>query len=247
MADEVKGAVDATADAAKSSFEAAGEAAKQASTTAVKASRRQAKALRATQDATTTKTAKRAKPRRKTAKAATKRAGTNQAARTRKPAASEGTIQMMNYDFSKGFARFGMPAAPFQSFFADAGDRGQDAVRRSQKAVEEIADLNRANVDALVEAGKIAVEGARSISQDVVESGREGVERAADAVRALAEAKSPTEFIELQSEFARAAFDRMVGESSRLTESVVKLAGEAFQPLSSRASMNAERINKFVA
>jgi phasin family protein len=153
----------------------------------------------------------------------------------------------MNYDFSKGFAGFGMPAAPFQSFFADAGDRGQDAVRRSQKAVQEFADLSRDNVDAVVEAGKIAVEGARSIGQDVVESGREGVERVGDAVRALAEAKSPTEFIELQSEFARAAFDRMVGETSRLTESVVKLTGEAFQPLSSRASTNAERINKFVA
>ncbi|MBA3525608.1 MAG: phasin family protein, partial [Sphingomonas sp.] len=82
---------------------------------------------------------------------------------------------------------------------------------------------------------------------DVVESSREGIENAADAVRALAEAKSPSEFIEIQSEFARAAFDRMVGESSRMTETVVKFAGEAFQPLSSRASINAERVNKFVA
>lgn len=248
MVDQVKTAVDAAADAAKSGVEAAGEAAKQVSATAVKASRQQAKALRATPNAATktTKTAKRAKPRRTTAKAATRRAGTNKAARAQKPAASERTTQV-NYDFSKGFAGFGVPAVPFQAFFADAGERSQDAVRRSQKAVEQIADLNRANVEAFVDAGKIAVEGVRSIGQDVVESGREGVEQAADAVRALAEAKSPTEFIELQSEFARAAFDRFVGESSRLTESVVKLAGEAFQPLSSRASINAERINKIVA
>ena len=251
MADEVKTAVDAAADAAKSNVEAAGEAAKQVSATAVKASRQQAKALKATPSAAaatrkTKKTAKRAKPRRTTAKAASRRAGTNKAARAQKPAAPERTTQM-NYDFSKGFAGFGIPATPFQAFFADAGERSQDAVRRSQKAVEELADLNRANVEALVDAGKIAVEGARSIGQDVVDSSREGVEQAADAVRALAEAKSPTEFIELQGEFARAAFDRFVGESSRLTESVVKLAGEAFQPLSSRASINAERISKIVA
>ncbi|HEU0284631.1 MAG TPA: phasin family protein, partial [Sphingomicrobium sp.] len=85
------------------------------------------------------------------------------------------------------------------------------------------------------------------IGQDVVETSREGVEQAADAVRALAEAKSASEFIQLQTEFARAQFDRFVAESSRLTETFVKVAGEAIQPIQSRATLNAERINKLVA
>ena len=120
-------------------------------------------------------------------------------------------------------------------------------MKRSQKAIEELAEVSKANVEALVDAGKIAVEGARSIGQDVVATSREGVEQAADAVRALTEAKSPTEFIQLQSEFARAQFDRFVAESSRLTETFVKLAGEAIQPIQTRATLNAERINKLVA
>ena len=53
--------------------------------------------------------------------------------------------------------------------------------------------------------------------------------------------------MQLQSEFARAQFDRFVAESSRLTETFVKLAGEAIQPIQSRATVNAERINKLVA
>ena len=44
-----------------------------------------------------------------------------------------------------------------------------------------------------------------------------------------------------------ASFDRVVAETSKLTESLVKLAGEAFQPLSNRASANAERFNTLVA
>jgi phasin family protein len=63
----------------------------------------------------------------------------------------------------------------------------------------------------------------------------------------FAEAKSPTEYLQLQGDFARASFDRMVAESSKLTESLVKLAGMAFQPLSNRATANAERINNLVA
>ena len=90
-------------------------------------------------------------------------------------------------------------------------------------------------------------EGARSIGQDVVAKQRDGVEQAADAIRSLAEAKSPTEYLQLQGEFARASFDRAVAESSKLTKSLVKLAGEAFQPLSNRATANAERFNTLVA
>jgi len=196
------------------------------------AAKRQAKATRSA-----VKTARRAKPRR-----AAKAAG------ARKPAAQE-RIETVTKNTNNWFSGFNaLPnTGSFQTLFADAGERGQEAVKRSQKAIEELTEVSKGNVEALVDAGKIAVEGARSLGQDVVETGREGIERAADAVRALAEAKSASEFIQLQSEFARAQFDRFVTESSRLTETFVKLAGEAIQPIQSRATLNAERINKLVA
>jgi phasin family protein len=137
--------------------------------------------------------------------------------------------------------------APFQSIFADANERSQELVKRSQKVAEELADLARANVEAVVEAGRVAAEGAKAIGQDVVATSRDGVEQTADAIRSLAEAKSPTEYLQLQGELARASFDRAVAESSKLTEALVKLAGEAFQPISNRASANAERFNTLVA
>ena len=111
----------------------------------------------------------------------------------------------------------------------------------------ELADLYRGNVEAFVEASKIAATGAQSIGQDMVAKSRDGLEQSANSVRTFAEAKSPTELLQLQSDFARTAFDRFVEESSALTESVVKLAGEAIQPLSNRASANVERLNKIAA
>ena len=138
-------------------------------------------------------------------------------------------------------------AAPFQTLFADAGERGQETFKRTQKAAEQLAELTRANIEAFVDAGRIAVEGTRALGQDVIASSRQGVEQAADAVRSFAEAKSPTEFLQLQGEFARTSFDRLVAEGSKLTESMVKLAGEAIQPISNRASVSAERLNKLVA
>ena len=234
-----------------------------------------AKAVADTVETVATETAKTAKRARAASKRRTKRASrkatpatarkasrskarTSRTARTPRAAArktaaaaaaSTQRIQDMNFipnTVFPGFAAFN-GATPFQSLFADAGERGQEAAKRSQKVAQELADIARANVEAVVEATRVATEGARSIGQDVVVRSRDGAEQAADAIRSLAEAKSPTEFVQLQSELAKSSFDRMVAESSRLTESMVKLAGQAFQPLSNRATANAERINNLVA
>jgi len=155
----------------------------------------------------------------------------------------ERTATMTN-DFTQMFAGFQLPGSDkFQGLFADAGARSQDLVAKSRNASEEISDLAKANV----EAARIAAAGAKSIGQDVIASSRTGFEHASEAIKALADAKSPTEYFQLQSELMRSSFDRMVSESSKLTEQVVKLAGEAIQPISNRASVNAERVNELIA
>jgi len=193
-------------------------------------------------------TARRVKREVKAEKAAPRRIARKNRTATRKTArvAKERIETVTNNNFFNGFEA--VPAfAPLQTIFAEANERSQELVKRSQKVAEELADLARANVEAVVEAGRVAAEGARSIGQDVVASSRDNVEQAADAIRSLAEAKSPTEYLQLQGDFARASFDRAVAETSKLTESLVKLAGEAFQPLSNRATANAERFNTLVA
>ena len=45
----------------------------------------------------------------------------------------------------------------------------------------------------------------------------------------------------------RASFDRMVADGSKLTEQMVKLTGEAVQPLSNRASVNAEKFSELTS
>jgi phasin family protein len=239
MADETKIAADTAVEAPAKVAEAVAETVE----TIAKESAKTAKRTRAA----TARPAKRQAAAEKivTRRAKVVRRKTRTAAR--KPAAAkQRTETVTNTNFFKGFEA--VPAfAPLQTLFADAGERGQELVKKSQKVAEELADLTRANVEAFVESGRVAAEGARSIGQDVVAISRDGVEQAADAIRSLAEAKSPTEYLQLQGDFARASFDRMVAESSKLTETVVKLAGEAFQPLSNRATANAERFNTLVA
>lgn len=244
MADNNQTEAQAAADApAKIATAVADTAEKVVAETAKVAKTERAKtARRAKRQATAIKAATRTTSRR----AKTARRKANTAARKTVRAAQERTKTVTNNDFFKGFEA--LPTfAPFQNIFAQANENGQQFAQRGQKVAEELADLARANVEAIVEAGRVASEGTRALTQDAVSSSREGFEKAADAIRALAEAKSPTEYLQLQGEIARTSFDRFVAEGSKITESMVKLAGEAFQPISNRASANAERFNTLVA
>lgn len=158
----------------------------------------------------------------------------------------------MNFDsanWMNNFAPFtALPGADrFQSMFAEVGSHGQQAVERSRAAAGTLVELTKANVEALVESGRVAAAGAQTLGQDAVARTREGLEQAATQVKSLADAQSPTEFFQLQGEFARVQFDRLVADSSRFAESLVKLAGEAMQPISSRAALNAEKLNELSA
>jgi len=241
MADEAKVEAQAAAEAPAKVAEAVAETIE----TVAKEGAKAAKRTRAT-------AARRAKRQAEVTKAAVRRTARttreNRTARKAAPKAARVAKQRIETVTKNAFNFDAVPAfAPFQNIFAEANERSQELVKRSQKVAEELADLARANVEAVVEAGRVATEGARTIGQDVVAKQRDGFEQAADAIRSLAEAKSPTEYLQLQGDFARASFDRAVAESSKLTESLVKLAGEAFQPLSNRASANAERFNTLVA
>jgi phasin family protein len=218
-------------------------------TTAAKPGRKTA----ATTTARTTRTARKvsakvAKPARKTAdRAATSARRSTQTAATGAATPIERTSKMNN-DFTSMFANFQLPGSEkLQNMFGDAGARSQELVAKSRNASEEMTDLAKANVEAIAEAARIAANGVKSIGQDVVASSRSGFEQASEAIKTLADAKSPTEFFQLQSELVRSSFDRMVSESSKLTEQMVKIAGEAIQPISNRASVNAERVNELMA
>ena len=219
-----------------------------AAKTAAKSARKPRKARATTAKTRARKTAAKVATARKTNKRAVN--ATKRAAKATVAAAATQIERnpLMSYDFNKMFAGFKLPAADrFQTIFADAGERGQDLVRKSQATAGEMTELAKANIEALTEAGRIAATGARSLGQDALARGRDGLEQASASLKTLADAKSPTEFFQLQSELARTSFDRFVTEGSKLAEAMVKLAGEAAQPLSNRATINAERINEIAA
>ncbi|PWG03117.1 phasin [Sphingosinicella humi] len=130
----------------------------------------------------------------------------------------------------------------FQAALGEANERTKVAVEKSTRLFEEATELTKGNVEAFVASSKIAAKGVETLGQEAAEYGRKSFEEASAALKSFAEVKSPTDFFKLQSDYARSAFDSLVTESSKLSEAVIKLAGEVAEPITNRYTVAAERV-----
>jgi len=124
----------------------------------------------------------------------------------------------------------------------DFNDRAKAAFAKSSKAGEELTEFTKGNMEALAASAKTAAKGAETMGQEIAEYGKKSFETASATMKSLASVKTPTELFQIQSDYAKSAFDSAVAEASKLSEAWLKLAGEVVQPLSSRYALAAEKI-----
>ena len=118
---------------------------------------------------------------------------------------------------------------------------GKAVMERTQRLAQEASELAKGNLEAMMASSKIAAQNAGTLGQDVAEFGRKSFEGASEAMKSFAAAKSPTELLRLQSEFAKSYMETMFAEGTRLSETMVKLTGEALQPVQTRVAANVEK------
>jgi phasin family protein len=135
----------------------------------------------------------------------------------------------------------------FQAVFGDVNERAKTAIERNSRVAEELTELTKGNVEAIVASTKVAAKGVETLGQELAEFSRKSFEDASAAMKGITDIKSPTDFFRLQSDFARSQFDLMVAETSKLSETMIKLAGQAAEPITGRYSVAAERVRTVVA
>ena len=131
-----------------------------------------------------------------------------------------------------------------KEFAADAQTRLKGAYTKGTEFAGDVAEFNKANLEAVVASGKVLASGMQSMAKEGFEDTKKAAEQVREDVKLVAAVKSPTEFVKLQGDFARRNFDAAVAYSSKSTEAWLKLANEAFAPISSRYSEAAEKFSK---
>ncbi len=134
--------------------------------------------------------------------------------------------------------------AMFGNNFADLGTKAKDFAEKGQKAAAEVVEFSKGNLEAVVESGKITAKGVEVIAKDSFEYGKKSLEETTAAVKAIAAVKSPTELMTLNTELSKKAFDSAVAQASKQSELIVKLANDAFAPISGRISLAMSKLKQ---
>lgn len=110
------------------------------------------------------------------------------------------------------------------------------------KGYDEFTAISKANLDALVQANKVFAKGVEDISKEVLSLTQSSIESAATAAKAIFAAKTLKDVVELNTAFTRTHFDQLVANSTKLSEMSVKLATDAFAPITARVNGAVEKV-----
>ena len=124
-----------------------------------------------------------------------------------------------------------------EALTADFNAKAKEAMSKTSKIAEEAVEFNKANVEALVEAGKIAAKNLEVLGQEGVTFARKSFEDTTAAFKGYTAVKSPVDFFKLYAENSKKAFDAAVAQTSKTSELVVKMSNESFAPISNRVSV----------
>ena len=131
-----------------------------------------------------------------------------------------------------------------QDAVAELQARAKAAYEKGTEMTADVTAFHKGNFDAVVESGKVLAAGIQDLGRTAVEEAKSAAETVTADVKAIAAVKSPTELFQLQGEIARRNLDTLVAKTSKNAEVFMKLANDMFAPLSSRASVAMERLNK---
>lgn len=160
--------------------------------------------------------------------------------------ATEGT-KMMNDVIETGKKFAEETKAKFETAYAGLNEKAKAGVEKSTKAIEELSDIAKGNVEALVESGKIAAKGIETLGQEAVDYSRKNFEKATASLKSFSTVKTPTEFFQLQSQLFSSSFDELTKEAAKSSEALIKLAGEVAQPLTARVTVVTDKVKSLAA
>jgi hypothetical protein len=98
------------------------------------------------------------------------------------------------------------------------------------KNLDDLQQLGKDNVDTALKSFSALSKSGQAIAVEVADYSKRSFEQSSAAVEKLIGAKSLEKAFEVQTEYARSAYEGFVSESAKLSELYADLAKEAYKP-----------------
>ncbi len=131
-----------------------------------------------------------------------------------------------------------------QGFVAGTREKTAEYFVKGKDIATKGYEFQKANAEAVIEAGKIGFKGAQELAQTNMEYAKTNFAEVQTVVKELTTVKTPTDFVKMQGDIAKKSMEIAMQQASKNTEAFVKLATEMFQPLSNRMAATTDLFKK---
>ncbi len=116
----------------------------------------------------------------------------------------------------------------------------KEQMEKMMKTTEDFMTFSQGNVEALIKASQIFTTGVQDLSKHLAATTQASVQESVATAKALSGVKSVKEAVELQTGFARTLVEKMVAETSKMTDASLKITEQAIAPLTARMTKAVE-------
>jgi phasin family protein len=127
--------------------------------------------------------------------------------------------------------------------FTTAGNQAfKDQIEKSLSTLGEINTHSKKNLEAVVASVTAATKGAETLGAQAMAYSKKSMEDHVAAAKSLSSAKSVQEVVELQTAWAKSAFEAYVAQMTKASETVAASVKESFSPINERVTALVERV-----
>jgi phasin family protein len=129
-----------------------------------------------------------------------------------------------------------------EATFRNGVETAREGFERAAAGFDNLATFNRYNIEAFIRSANVAAKGFEQINTEILTFSRQTLEDSVAAAKAVMTSKSLQEAVELQSDFAKTAFDDYVGQVSKMADIFSSVTRDAFEPVNDRVKAIVELV-----
>jgi phasin family protein len=126
-------------------------------------------------------------------------------------------------------------------------DAMKDGFEKAAKSYEQLVAFSKDTAEALLKAANTTGRGIETINSEVFSYSRHSVEESVAVTKAVLASKTLQEVLEIQSDYAKTAFETYVAEFTKVRDLAMSVAKAASEPVQARVAAFADFVQSAAA
>jgi len=133
-------------------------------------------------------------------------------------------------------------AEEIEAVLEQGADKVRETFEKAGKGLEKFASFQKESMEAWMESAGLAGKGAEKIKAELTAYVKSSTEGFAEVSKAIMSAKSVQTAMELQSSYAKSAFETYVAEMKKVAELISGTTKAAMEPIQARTKLFMEMV-----